>query len=90
MPSKMGGGHWFVDRLRDNSLDDWTPRLPVHAFHDNKDLDVHPSDAVAMAERARRHGFSCTTVDAGDVDHDGSILAAAPGVLEWFDSLATR
>jgi pimeloyl-ACP methyl ester carboxylesterase len=85
---QQGTSHWFINRLTDNSIIGWTPHAPVRSYFGNKDVDVPSSDAVAMAERATAAGASWQAISLGDFNHDESILAAAPLVLQWFESLA--
>ena len=83
-----GGEHWFLARLAENSLLDWTPQAPIRLYYGERDVDVSPEEAVAFATRMRARGADVVAESVGDLDHDASILAAAPKVRAWFDSLA--
>lgn len=80
-----GGSHWFVDRLRENGLQDWLPTLPVRLYFGTRDVDVPHADALAFAARAEANGAPVEAIDVGPVDHDTSILDAAPHIIAWFD-----
>ena len=82
--------HWFLDRLRENSLLDWAPRAPIRAYYGTKDTDVTPIQAELLQDNHRARGGDCTAICVGDVDHDETILHAAPLLRNWFDELAER
>lgn len=79
--------HWFVDRLRENSVNDWIPKSPLRLYYGDRDVDVPHADAVTFAERARAAGADVVVTSVGDVDHDASVVAAAPLLRSWFNSL---
>jgi len=79
--------HWFLDRLRENGLLDWAPRSPVRVYYGSNDADVTPIQAELLQEHHRARGGDTTAVFVGDVDHDETILLAAPLLREWFDEL---
>lgn len=83
------GRHWFVDRLRDNSIVPWTVSVPLRAYFGEQDVDVTPTDVLAWANAANAEPSPFSVVNLGAFDHDGSILAAAPDVLNWFNALNT-
>ena len=83
-----GGEHWFLARLAENSLLDWTPQAPIRLYYGERDVDVSPEEAVAFAARMRARGADVVAESVGELDHDASILAAAPKIRAWFDSLA--
>jgi Secretory lipase len=82
--------HWFLARLRENSLLDWAPRAPIRVYYGNKDADVTPIQAELLQDNLRTRGGDCTAICVGDVDHDATILHAAPLLRNWFDELAER
>jgi Secretory lipase len=77
--------NWLRERLVENGLHDWAPRAPIRLYFGSLDVDVSPREAEVEAQRLRDRGGQVTTVDVGAVDHEGSVLAAVPKVLEWFD-----
>lgn len=81
--------HWFLDRLSENELLDWTPQAPVRLYYGERDVDVTPDQALLMQSLGRQRGADVVAVSVGDVDHDGSILLAAPQLRDWFDSLSS-
>ena len=85
-----GGTHWFLARLAENSLLDWTPRAPIRLYYGERDVDVSPEESIAFAAQMQERGAHAIAESVGDLDHDGSILAAAPKLRAWFDSLAPR
>ena len=82
--------HWFLDRLRENNVLDWSPRAPVRVYFGTGDADVTPGQAACLQENYRSHGGDATAICVGDVDHEGSIVPAAPLIRNWFDELAAR
>ncbi len=88
---RLGDGHWFVDRLRENSVDAWPVKVPLRAYYADNDVDVIPKDVTIFAVRARQTNqdrFPFEAISVGEFDHDGSVLEAAPAVVAWFNSLA--
>jgi len=83
-----GTDHWFVRRLRENSLLDWSPRVPIRAYYGAADVDVTPPQAGLLQENFRAHGGDATAICVGDVDHDASLLPAAVLLRDWFDEVA--
>lgn len=83
-----GGDHWFLARLRENSLLDWAPRAPIRVYYGSKDVDVTPVQAELLQDNFRARGGDCTAICVGDVDHDATILHAAPRLRTWFDEVA--
>jgi hypothetical protein len=82
-----GRPSWFVARLAENGLLDWTPRAPVRLYYGDDDVDVEPEDARIAATAFASRGADVTAVSVGAYDHDGSVLAAVPALREWFDTL---
>ena len=79
---------WFVTRLAENSLLDWTPRAPVRLYYGEADVDVAPAEARAAATHFSARGGDVRAITVGALDHEGSLLAAAPLLRAWFDELA--
>ena len=84
-----GDAHWFLDRLTENGLLDWTPRSPVRLYYGEQDEDVTPDQAMLMQQLGQERGADVVAVSVGQVDHEASILLAAPLLRDWFDSLAS-
>lgn len=82
------GDHWFLDRLTENGLLDWTPETPIRIYYGDQDVDVTPDQAARMQRLAKERGADVVAVSVGDVDHETSILLAAPVLRDWFDSLS--
>jgi pimeloyl-ACP methyl ester carboxylesterase len=81
------GEHWLLDRIAENGLTDWTPKAPVRLYYGSADKDVMPEEALRAEERFRAKGADVTAVNVGDLDHEGSLLAAAPMILAWVEEL---
>jgi predicted esterase len=79
---------WFLARLAENSLLDWTPRAPIRLYYGEADVDVAPEEARAAAALFRARGADVRAISVGDVDHEGSVLIAVPQLRAWFDELA--
>ncbi len=79
--------NWLLDALVQNDVSDWSPRAPVRLYYGSKDLDVDPEQALQAARAMRGRGSHVTAVDVGPVDHEASIVAAAPLILAWLESL---
>ena len=87
---EQGDHNWLRERLAENSLFEWSPRAPIRLYFGSRHGDVSPAEARLESERLRARGGDVTIVDVGDVDHEGSVLAAAPLLLAWFDALTER
>jgi hypothetical protein len=81
---------WLLQRLAENSLDDWTPRAPVRLYYGDLDLDVTPEEAKAEARRLAARGGDVRALSVGAADHDGSVLPAVTDLRGWFDELGAR
>mgnify|MGYP000709665243 FL=1 len=46
-----------------------------------------PEEAIRAEERFRARGADVTAVNTGEVEHEGSMLAAAPMILAWLREL---
>jgi hypothetical protein len=82
-----GGDHWLLARIAENGLTDWTPKAPVRLYSGAADRDVVPEEAIRAEERFRARGADVTAVNTGEVEHEGSMLAAAPMILAWLREL---
>ncbi len=83
-----GRESWFVTRLAENSLLDWTPRAPIRLYYGEADVDVAPAEALVAATHFAARGADVRAISVGAVDHEGSVLAAFQQVRAWFDELA--
>jgi pimeloyl-ACP methyl ester carboxylesterase len=80
-------GDWFADELVANDLTAVTPRAPVRLFYGERDTDVVPQEAIAEAQRLRAHGVDARDIDVGPLEHNPSMLAAAPQIFAWLKAL---
>lgn len=85
-----GGEHWMLEAIAANGVGDWTPKAPVRLYYGEADKDVVPEEAIAGAERFRARGADAEAVNVGEVEHDPSLILAAPLILEWLAELETR
>jgi pimeloyl-ACP methyl ester carboxylesterase len=83
-----GQPHWFLDRLTENGLLEWTPKAPVRIYYGEQDVDVTSDQAALMQLLAEERGADVVAVSVGQADHEASILLAAPLLRDWFDSLS--
>jgi len=81
------GSHWLLDALTQNDVSDWSPRAPVRLYYGSADLDVVPEEALKAQRAFRARGSDVTAVDVGPVDHEASMVAAAPLILAWLERL---
>jgi pimeloyl-ACP methyl ester carboxylesterase len=77
--------HWFLDRLRENSLLDRAATTPVRLFYGRADTDVTPDQADAY--RAAHPGAPIETVCVGDLDHERTLLHAVVPARTWIGGL---
>jgi pimeloyl-ACP methyl ester carboxylesterase len=82
--------HWFLARLRENSVLDCAPRAPIRAYYGTNDIDVTPDQAELLQDNHRARGGDTTAICVGDVDHDETSVRAAPLLRNWFDELAEQ
>ena len=80
--------HWLVDALIENEMGDWTAKAPIRLYYGSKDVDVPPVESTATARQMTARGSAAEAVDVGAVDHEGSVLAAAPLALAWLQTFA--
>ena len=85
-----GREHWFVSRLAENGLLEWTPRAPLRLYFGDADVDVEPEDARVAAAHFASGGSDVQAVSVGAVDHEGSVLPAVQQLRAWFDEVAAR
>jgi hypothetical protein len=50
-------------------------------------IDIAERESILTAARLRARGTDAQAVDVGPIDHDGSVLAAAPSILAWLKTL---
>ncbi|MDQ0466290.1 alpha-beta hydrolase superfamily lysophospholipase [Caulobacter ginsengisoli] len=81
------GRHWLLEALAANEVSHFTPRAPVRFFHGAADRDVAPQESLTTARMFQASGADARAIDVGPVDHNGSILRAAPRILGWLESL---
>ena len=79
--------HWYLESFAANSLVDVTPRAPVRLYYGSKDQDVVPEEAVAAARAMSARRADVSSIDVGPVEHEPSMLAAAPLILAWLAEL---
>jgi pimeloyl-ACP methyl ester carboxylesterase len=82
-----GRATWFVARLAENGLLDWTPRAPIRLYYGDADVDVAPADARSAAAAFASRGSDVRAISVGARDHEGSLLAAVPQLRAWFDEV---
>jgi pimeloyl-ACP methyl ester carboxylesterase len=82
-----GGGHWFAEAIAANDLKDFTPRAPVRLYYGARDTDVVPQEALTMAQRITARGGDAQAIDVGPLEHNPSMLAAAPKLFAWLQAL---
>ncbi len=80
------GHHWLVDALAANEMGDWAAKAPIRLYYGTNDVDVLPLEATTTARQMAARGSDIRAVNVGSGDHDHSILAAAPQILEWLRS----
>ena len=82
------GHHWLVDALAENEMGDWAAKAPIRLYYATRDIDVLPAEAVTTARQMTARGSHVEAVNVGAVDHEQSIIIAAPMVLDWLRRLA--
>ncbi|MER0447056.1 lipase family protein [Streptomyces sp. Edi4] len=65
---------------------DWKPDVPVSIYYARGDQDVANSNSSYCAAQLAAHGVGATLTDVGDVDHNGSVRLAVPGIIRFFDA----
>ncbi len=81
------GRHWLVDALAENEMGDWRPRAPIRLYYGANDVDVPPQESIATAAQMSARGSDVRAVNVGPVDHNQSIIAAVPLIMQWLESL---
>lgn len=81
------GSHWFLDAIAANDFVGMTPQAPLRFYYGESDIDVVPEEAIRGAERYRSRGADARAISVGPFDHNASLLAAAPLIFDWLQSL---
>ena len=81
------GKHWLVDAMLENDMGDWRAKAPIRMYFGSNDLNVPPEESLTAARQMNARGSNVQAIDLGPLDHDQSIVVAAPAVLEWFRTL---
>ena len=84
------GDHWLVDALIENGIGGWPAKAPIRLYYGTHDVDVLPLEATTTARLMAARGSDIRAVNVGTVGHDGTILAAAPLILEWLETLSAK
>jgi len=82
--------HWFLDALKENDVDAWTPVAPVRIFYGDDDVDVPPEEARRVEADMKRRGADVTAISVGPCNHWESSLRAIPQATRWFEELASK
>lgn len=82
-----GGPHWMLDAIAANETAHFTPRAPVRLYYGRADRDVVPREALTTAAAMSRRGADVRAIDVGPLEHDPSLLLAAPAALAWLGDL---
>jgi pimeloyl-ACP methyl ester carboxylesterase len=82
---ERGESHWFLSRLRENSILEWRPSTPTRCYFGTLDVDVGPEQSELLQ---RLSGESVAAVSVGEVDHEKTVGLAAPLLRDWFDEVA--
>lgn len=80
--------HWLVDALAENEMGAWRPKASIRLYYGTSDVDVPPAESIETARRMAGMGADVRAVNLGPVDHNGSILIAAPLFLKWLDEIS--
>jgi pimeloyl-ACP methyl ester carboxylesterase len=83
------GNHWLAEALKENEMGDWTARAPIRLYYGSRDVDVPPAEAIATRRQMAARGSPIQATRVGDLDHESSVLAAAPSILGWLQSFRT-
>ena len=81
------GTHWFLDAIEANDFTDMKSKAPLRLYYGESDIDVVPQEAIKGAERFKESGTNVRAVSVGPVNHDASLLAAAPLIYDWLQEL---
>ena len=84
------GQHWLVDAIKQNEMGDWTAKAPIRLYYGTSDIDVPPLEATTTARQMVVRGSQITAIDVGPSEHNGSILAAAPMIFRWLQTLSQK
>lgn len=81
---------WLVRALQENEMGDWSAKAPIRLYYGSRDVDVPPLEATTTVRQMAARGSDIRATDIGPVGHDGSILIAAPLILDWLRSLDSQ
>jgi acetyl esterase/lipase len=73
-------------RLRENAVDDWSPRAPLRIYHSPDDEEVAFEDVLVSVQRLRSAGADVTVRRLPGFDHVNSWIQAMPRAARWFRS----
>lgn len=83
----LGGEHWFLETFKENGLIEADVRAPLRLYFGSRDVDVSPRESISLAEGMKGRGKDVEAIPVGPLDHDQSMLAAAPMILKWLFEL---
>jgi pimeloyl-ACP methyl ester carboxylesterase len=84
------GGHWFAEAVAANDLTGVSPHAPVRLYYGSRDTDVTPQESITEAQMIRARGGDAQAIDVGPLEHNPSMLAAAPRIVAWLQALERR
>jgi pimeloyl-ACP methyl ester carboxylesterase len=67
----------IVNAFNENSLTDWTPRVPMYMYHGNKDITVPYENSVSVYNQLLANGASASTLKFStleNADHGSGII----------------
>jgi pimeloyl-ACP methyl ester carboxylesterase len=81
--------HPFAAALRENDVDDFSPRAPTRLYVGSADEDAPPENATEAARAFRDRGASSVEIiELGPLDHEATAYAAFPQIRTWFEELS--
>ena len=80
------GGHWLLDALKENEMGDWAAKAPIRLYYGTHDVDVLPLESTATAHQMAARGSHMQAISVGPGEHNQSVLAAAPLILDWLQT----
>lgn len=75
----------FSSALRDNSLIDWTPAVPVRFYHGNADQFVPYENSVKAKNYFNSHGANVELITIEGGDHLTSVMPSIVSAIDWFE-----
>jgi pimeloyl-ACP methyl ester carboxylesterase len=87
---KGDGHHWLADALSENEMADWKAVAPIRLYYGSHDVDVPPLEATFTAHLMTERGSDVRAINVGAVDHNQSVLVAAPMILQELEELAPK